>query len=204
MFLAPLAAGVGEAAAVGGTAAAAGGTAAATAGLFGTGISLWQGLGLLGTAVSSIATMSAGAAQADAYKLQATNALIQSRQQALEYQKQGVQVMNKMLETNATINARAAAGGIDPFSGSAGRLSEYAFSRGADEYNLAKENAASAILQGQANSEAYLSAAESASSSGIISGITGLMMGAAKMGSIGGFGTFGKAASLTTPIKSVT
>lgn len=198
--------GVGEAAAVAGGAAAAGGAAsAATAatGILGTGITwsgLSTGLGLIGSGVSALASYNQGQQQAAAYRLQATNALIEGNQRSIEYQRQGLQVMGRMIETNATINARAAAGGIDPFSGSAGDLSTYAFAKGADEYSWAKQNATSAILQGESTAAAYRTAAGNAESSGTMNAVGSLLMGAARFGSIWGDGGGRGATSLLKPI----
>lgn len=196
--------GIGEAAAVaGGTAGLAGGATTAATGILGTGITwsgLSTGLGLIGSGVSALASYNQGQQQADAYRLQATNALIEGNQRSMEYQRQGLQVMGRMIETNATINSRAAAGGIDPFSGSAGDLSTYAFAKGADEYSWAKENATSAILQGESTAAAYRTAASNAASSGTMNAVGSLMMGAARFGSIWGDGGGRGATSLLKPI----
>jgi hypothetical protein len=178
--------GIGEAAA---GAATVGATTTAATGLFGTGISAWQGLSLIGSGISAFSSYTQGQAQADAYKLQATNAIIEGNQRSMEYQRQGLSVMSRMAETNATINARAGAGGIDPFSGSAGDLSTYAFAKGADEYNWAKDNASSAILQGESNAAAYRSAASSAASAGTTNAVGSLLMAGARLGSLYGGGS---------------
>ncbi len=170
-FIVPAIAAVGSAIGIGGTAAA---TTGAAAGILGTGITLSQvmtGIGLLGSAVSAVGQYSQGQAMAAANKLQATNAIIEGNRQAMEYQRQGIQVLSRTAETDAMIKARAGAGGIDPFSGSAGALSDYAFLKGADEYTFASENATSAILAGQANAASYRAAASSASRSGLFNAI---------------------------------
>jgi hypothetical protein len=193
--------GIGEAAAV--TGAAAAGSAASAAGAAATiapaaagGFSIWNGLGLLSSAVSAIGSISSANAQADAMRLQATNQIIQGNAQSMEYQRQGLSVMRRVQETEATIRARGAAGGIDPFSGSAGVLGDLSFSRGADEYNWARENASMAVLGGQSNAAAYRSAASSMETAGMFNAGTSLVGGVAKFGSVGGFGAV---KSLLTP-----
>lgn len=169
-FLAPIAAGV--AGAANGAASAIGGISTA--------------LGLIGTVVSAVGQISAANAQAQSYQLAATQAMIEGNARALEYRRQGNQVLRKVLETNATINARGAAGGIDPFSGSAGALSAYAFAEGEDEFTLATENAQMSILGGQANAASYRSAAASARQMGLINAAGTVIGGLAQASRIGG------------------
>lgn len=74
--------------------------------------------------------------EAQALVNQAAFSKVQARSEALKYKQQGVEVMKNIARTQATINARAGAGGIDPFSGSAGDLSILAMTDGANElYN---------------------------------------------------------------------
>lgn len=160
------------------------------------GFSIWNGLGLLSSAVSAIGQMNSANAQADAMRLQATNQIIAGNAQSLEYQRQGLSVMRRVQETEATIRARGAAGGIDPFSGSAGTLGDLSFSRGADEYNWARENASGAVMAGQSNAAAYRSSASSMETAGLFNAGTSLLGGVAKFGSVGGFG---QVKSLLTP-----
>ena len=191
-FIVPAITAVGSALGVGGTAAVTAGTTGAAAGILGTGITvsqLFSGIGLLGSAVSAVGQYSAGQAAAEANRLQATNAIIESNRQAMEYKRQGNQVLARTAETDAMIKARAGAGGIDPFSGSAGALSDYAFLKGGDEYTYAVENAQSAVLAGQANAASYRAAAASASRSGLINAIGTVTSAAMTAGRLGSFTT---------------
>jgi hypothetical protein len=164
-----------------GAATAATAAAPAAAGIFGTGISAWQALSLGGSLFSGVASYSAAQQQASAYELQATNAVIQGNQQAQEYQKQGISVLNRTIETNALIRARGGAGGIDPYSGSAANLSDYAMSKGVDEFNWARSNSQMAIMSGQANQASNIGAASGARSMGTFNLIGSGLMGAARM-----------------------
>lgn len=177
-----------------GTAMASAGTAVGAAV---SGMTLFQGLGLLGSAVSAVGAISSASAQSDAYKLQATNAIIQGNAQSMEYQRQGIQVMRKVAETEATVRARGAAGGIDPFSGSAGQIADLAMTRGLDEYEWARENAQNAIFSGKANSAAMMSAASSAETAGYFNAGSSLLMGFGQLAKTG----FAPTKSLATPIK---
>lgn len=142
-------------------------------------------LGLVSTAVSAVGSLAAGAAQSQAYKMQAMSSLIEGNQKALEFRRQGLQVLNKIQETQASVNARAAAGGIDPFSGSSDALGEYALAKGTDEFIYAQENAAQAILSGQANAAGYRSAASSARTMGLLNAVGSVAGGLFKVNSIG-------------------
>jgi hypothetical protein len=165
--------------AVGSAAGAFGGAVAGIGGLA-------QSLGLISSLVSGVASFASSMAQANAYKIQATNALIQANSQAQEYQRQGIAVLNRTLETRSLINARAGAGGIDPFSGSPSALAEYAMGKGVDEFNFARTNVDIAMLSGRANQAAYLSAASSTRAIGAINLVGTSLMGVARMGGIGG------------------
>lgn len=179
-----------------GSAGAAAATAVGTAATAATAGSLfsWGGLGLLGSVVSGVGSIVQGMQQADAYRMAATGAIIEGNQRAMEYQRQGIQVMRKTAETEATVRARAGAGGVDPFSGSAGMIGDQAFTRGGDEYGWARENAAATILSAQSNAAGYRSAARSSQTMGIINGLGSIALGAGRFGSAGGF------KSLTTPV----
>lgn len=161
-----------------GSAAPVVGGAANAAGILGTGLSGWQALSLGGTLLSGVTQMMASSQQAAAYQMQATNSLIAGQQQALEYKRQGIAVLNRTIETSALVNARAGAGGIDPFSGSPSTLTDYAMNKGVDEYMWTRDNAKMSILSGQGNYAAYMAAADSASTMGMVnllgSGLTGI------------------------------
>ena len=112
--------------------------------------------------------------------MQATNAIIEGNQKAIEYRRQGNQVLTKTLESEAMIRAKGGAGGIDPFSGSMQTLADYAWNKGADEYYWAQENVQFAKNMGEANAAGFRSAASSARSAGMSNLIGGGLMGFAK------------------------
>lgn len=103
-------------------------------------------------AVSAVGTLYAGAQQRKAYNAQAAQAQIQGRSQAIAYKQQGADILKNMNETMGTIVARAAAGGVDPLSGSAQSLQNYTMKEGIREYNIAKDNAV--LAQGMASYQA--------------------------------------------------
>jgi len=140
--------------------------------------------GIAASGASAFGQMQAGKAQAAALAAQATMAQMQARSAALKYRQQGVEVLDKIVRTQATINARAAAGGINPFSGSAGALQTYALAQGGREYMTAQDNAIITLRGGELQAGLYAGQAKSAYQSGIFAAI----------------GTLGKAAMSAGPL----
>ena len=100
------------------------------------------------TALSAVGSVQAGRAQARGLMAQAqqsaemaTMRRTQARSEVLKYKQQGVEVLNRIIENDAAIVARAGAGGIDPFSGSARSLQQFALSKGAGELYMGMDNA---------------------------------------------------------------
>ncbi len=93
-----------------------------------------------GSAVSAFGQMQAGRAAAKGFGQQAAMAELQGRSEALKYRQQGVETMDRIIRNRATIRARAGAGAIDPFSGSALGLQNFALSEGAQEIYVSKDN----------------------------------------------------------------
>ena len=135
--------------AVGATGAAGAATALGTSGLF-------TALGAVSSIASGVMGIAGGIRQQGMYELQAQQATMQAKQSQLKYfsdelkyRQQGVMTLDRTLSTAATIAARAGAGSIDPFSGSAGGLTTYAYGKGFGEFNFAQESAEMASLQGE-------------------------------------------------------
>ena len=107
-------------------------------------------------AAAGLMKIQAAKAQAKGLARQATQARVTARSEMLKYKQQGVAYLDNILRTQAAITARAAAGGIDPFSGSAGALQQYALAKGADEYYLSQEGMTIATATGEAQAGQYL------------------------------------------------
>lgn len=119
--------------------------------------------GLAGAASSlkaGKAQQKAFAAQAEQAAMQATQARVQARSEALKFRRQGVEVLDRIVRNNATINARAGAGGIDPFSGSAKSLQQYALAKGGLEFFTAEDNEAITTLMGEHRAKQFMHQAE--------------------------------------------
>ena len=117
--------------------------------------------------VSAVATIAGGQAQAKMANAQAAAAQqaaqqqamaslreatmqrMQTRSEVLKYKEQGVRTLENIVQTMASVNAMAGAGGIDPFSGSAASLGQFALARGADEFYTARDNATITLRAGE-------------------------------------------------------
>jgi type II secretory pathway pseudopilin PulG len=117
---------------------------------------------------ASAATSLYGARQqAKAYSEQAAQAQIQGRSQAIEYRQQGANVLRNLNETLAATIASAAAGGVDPTSGSAMALQNYARGEAFREYGTALDNATLAKEGAAAQAAIYQRAGRTAIITGI-------------------------------------
>lgn len=146
--------------------------------------------------LSAVAQLKSGQATAGGLRSQATQTRMQAKGEALKYKQQGVAVLENILQTQATLNARGAAGGIDPFSGSANALQQYALAQGAKENYTTMDNAIIAVRSGELQAQEYESAARSAMSQARMGAIMSLAQGAFSYGMLGGPGLGGGAGSL--------
>lgn len=117
-------------------------------------------LSAAGTLQAGKTKQKAFAAQAQQAAMQATQARVQARSEALKFRRQGVEVLDRIVRTNATINARAGAGGIDPFSGSAKSLQQFALAKGGLEFFTAEDNEAITTLMGEHRAKQFMHQAE--------------------------------------------
>ncbi len=105
------------------------------------------------SAISAIGQIQAGAAQRQMYDEQAAQARMRGRSEAIAYKQQGADVLRNLNENLAAIIARSAAGGVDPTSGSAAVMQQYAMAEGIREKNIAADNAL--LAEGQAATQAH-------------------------------------------------
>lgn len=97
--------------------------------------------------IGGFAQMQMGRAQQAMYNMQAQQAtmqakvqMLQARAETLNHKRQGIEVLKKVAENLASINARAAAGSVDPFSGSVQNLAVYNLGKGVTDFYTSKEN----------------------------------------------------------------
>ncbi len=103
-----------------------------------------------------------GAAQQASYERQAEQAELRGRSEAIAYKQKGALALQRLNETLAAIVARAGAGGVDPTSGSAATVQQFAMGEGIQEFNIAADNAAMALGEGYTQGGIYRSAGATA------------------------------------------
>ena len=128
-------------------------------------------LSMASSAFSAISSVSQGAAQADYYRLQGSQAELQGRQNALNYNRQAYQLLERQQRLAGTVRARAVAGGVDPLSGSPMTVEQSNAYRAGNEIQILNENAQLALSGGLAISQSFNAAASSAEEYGLMSGI---------------------------------
>lgn len=132
------------------------------------------------TVVSAVSTIQAGRAQAQAMRLQATQAELQGRQNALQYNRQAQQVFERQERLAATARARAAAGGVDPFTGSPLTMQQVNALTAGREMQIAQDNAQMAIYGGLAQSQSLQAAASFTQNQALLSAATTAAMQTAR------------------------
>ena len=132
--------------------------------------------------LKTVSTISAGTAQAQSLRLQAKQTELQGRQNALNYNRQAVQVFERQQRLNATVRARASAAGIDPLTGSPLTLQQYNEMAAGREAQIAQENAQMAIYGSLAQSQSLQAAASSTMRQTVLSAFSDAAMSAYKTG----------------------
>jgi hypothetical protein len=124
--------------------------------------------------LQAFASMQSAKAQAKGLAAQASMARLQGRQEALKYKQQGVAVLDNILRTQSAINARKAAGNVDPFSGSGLSLMRFAQATGTKEYAMTENNALIALRGGEMQAGQYMTQATATMRAGMLQGISAI------------------------------
>lgn len=136
-------------------------------------------LSMASSAFSAVSSVEQGYAQRDYYRLQGAQAELQGRQNALNYNRQAYQLLERQQRLAGTVRARAVAGGVDPLSGSPMTVEQANAYRAGNEIQILNENAQLALSGGLAVSQSFQAAASQAETYGWTSGIAkGLLAGA--------------------------
>lgn len=137
------------------------------------------------TGISAYASYQQGQMQAMAARLQASQAELQGRQNALNYSRQGLNVLRRQEQLAATVRARAASGGVDPFTGSALSIQAIDRMKAEEEAQIARENAQMAVYGGLAQSQSLQSAASSSEFMGLLNAASTVARGASMYADLG-------------------
>jgi hypothetical protein len=122
----------------------------------------------IASVVSVVSSLEASSAQAQQQRIQARQAELQGRQNALQYSRQAVQVLERQQMLAGAARARAASGGIDPFTGSPMTIQQVDAMKAGEEYGIAKDNAQMAIYGGLAQSQSLQAAASTTERLGML------------------------------------
>jgi hypothetical protein len=128
-------------------------------------------------AVSAAGSISAGRTQERMYNAQAEQARIQGRSQAIAYKQQGASVLRNLNENLASTIAMAGAGSIDPTSGSARVMQDFARAEAYAEYGTALDNAVLAREGAAAQAQIFRAAGRAAFQTGIVNAMGALGQG---------------------------
>lgn len=138
------------------------------------------------TAASAFGKYQAGRAQAKGLAREASMKTIEYKGKELDAKAQGVEALKQLNRANAALNARAAAGGIDPFSGSAQNLAIFNMSEGAQEFYISEDNQIIAREGGRLAARNLMKQAKAAYQAGIFEAAGKLGSAALSYGQIGG------------------
>ena len=116
---------------------------------------------VVGSAVSAGLSIKAAQSQKAMYNAQAAQERLKGKSKATEYKMQAARVLRNLNENLATTVARAAVG-VDPLSGSALSLQEYARREAGGEYAQSKDNAILALSNADVQAGIYKQAGQQA------------------------------------------
>lgn len=132
---------------------------------------------MIGTGLSAVSSIYQGQQQAEAYRLQSQQAALKGRQDALQYNRRAFQTLQANDRLRSALIARAAAGGVDPFTGSPMSLSQANDMAAYEEARIDRENAEMALYGGLGQSQALQAAASTAETYGLLKGAADAAMG---------------------------
>ena len=153
------------------------------------------------TAATAYSQVRASREVAKGYAMQATQARVEAEQAALQYKDQAVDVLRNILETVALGTARAGAGGIDPFSGSANTIFNSAIRSGVEELYTIEDNTVIALRAGEMQAQQLIQAGKAAKMQGKVAALGTLIAGGSAAAGIGGApggGTIGPTQTTST------
>ena len=138
----------------------------------------------IGSIVSVVSSISSAQAQSQQMRIQASQAELQGRQNALNYNKQAYTVLQRQQQLASVARARAAAGGVDPLTGSPMTIQQVDAMRAGEEYQIGKENAEMAVYGGLAQSQSLMAASRATMTTGLLSAAAGGLVGLSQVGKL--------------------
>jgi hypothetical protein len=138
----------------------------------------WQiALSVGSTLMSASQSMTQAKSQAAMYRLQAMQTQADAARKALAYEQRANETLRKLNSNNAATVARGYAGGIQGFEGSSKLVATVNTREAGRDFNTDLNNAANAILGGNAQADIYGNAADIATRGGVLDAATKLATG---------------------------
>lgn len=131
---------------------------------------------------SAVGSYQQGQAAKAQYGIQAQMATVEGQRKQIQYQQRANDLLRRQNATNAALAARAAAGGVDPFSGSPDIVRAANETAAGREYVMLLADADAAMRGGVFQAELYKQAGKQAARRGTFDAVTKLGMAAASMG----------------------
>ena len=141
---------------------------------------------IVASVVGAIGKIEEGYARQREYQLRAEQSKLQAERQALEYERQGAAVLTRINQANSAAAARAYAGGVMGFEGSAGLVQSVTEKKGGREFLLTQEGAQAARRAGFTQAALFEQAGETAVTQGWFSAATQVGNAAYNYSKIGG------------------
>lgn len=136
-----------------------------------------QWIAIASFGLQAINSYQGGRAENAIYQAQARQARTQGRTEALRYTQQGNELLRRSLEAQATARARAAAGGVDPFSGSAAFVQELSEKEAVEDLKVLRDNAGLALAGADTQAEILTQSGRLARRRGLLNAATAIGQG---------------------------
>lgn len=133
-------------------------------------------------ALQAYSAYSGGRQEQKLAQRQAEQARLQGRVQALQYEQQANRMLKASIETQAAARARAAARGVDPFSGSAQFVQDLSANEGIEDFKIMQQNAVFAREHGVLQGQIYEDAGRYARRRGLLGAATAIGQGVYSFG----------------------
>lgn len=139
-------------------------------------------------AVSAANQYQQGATQNALYQLRAEQASIEGERKKLQYEDQANRINESLLEVNSAVAARAASGGVRPFSGSSAMVSAMNNTKAGREWLNSVNAGKMALSAGEAEAGVLRASGRAAQQAGTIGALTTVAMAGGTIYAAGGFG----------------
>jgi hypothetical protein len=158
-----------------------------------------QAVAIAAAVTSAYGSIQQGKAQRSNYQIQAAQTRVASEREAIKYEFQANQILQRVNSANASVIARGFAGGTQGLEGSAGLIQAVNTTKGGKEFMFALGSADGVRRSGLIQATLYESAGRTAERAGYFDAAGKLAMAASTYGKMGGPPTQAPVVDLSTP-----